>query len=149
MIGEFELYHGAALRNLIVEADRPITITADDHLGRVNSYSVDGHLGLYIKHSHKRLPPWQFTYQPEHLLELDSLLEKHEKVWLIHVCGLDGIVAITIDEFHAMNPEGCETTCFVRIDRDRNTMYRLNGTAGPLNRSKRRGLRHVVESLSK
>jgi hypothetical protein len=148
MIGEFELYHGAALRELIVKSPAPVTIVADDDAGRVNSFSVNGRLGLYLKHSHKRLPPWQFTYLPDHLLELEALRLRHENIWLILVCGLDGLVAITMDDFRAMNPEGCETTCFIRVDRDRNTMYRLNGTAGPLKRSKRRGLQHVLESLA-
>jgi hypothetical protein len=148
MIGEFELYHGAAIRELIVKATAPVTIVADDEIGRVNSFSVNGRIGLYLKHSHKRLPPWQFTYLPDHLIELDALIARHEEVWLIHICGLDGMVALTLGEFRAMNPEGCETTCFVRIDRDRNTMYRLNGTAGPLKRSKRRGLQHVLEALA-
>ena len=147
MIGEFELYHGAALRELVVRSGVMLTIGSDDEAGRVNSYCVDGKVGLYLKHSRKRLPPWQFTYLPDHLAELETLEAKYERVWLIQICGLDGLVTISLDEFHEMNPRDSETTSFVRVDRDRNTMYRLNGTAGPLRRPKRRGIQPVLEAL--
>ena len=122
MIGEFEQYHGAALRDLIVGAGRPLHVQADDDHGRVNSYIVDDCVGIHIKHSSKRLPPWQFVYSDENLGEADRLGKRCRKVWLLHVCGRDGVVAINLDEFHAMNPKSVEKTSFVRVDRDRNTI---------------------------
>lgn len=147
MIGEFERYHGSVLRQLIVGASREIRIVAADDMGRVNSFLVNGKLGLYIKHSSKRLAPWQFTYQDTHLGELTRLQQLCDKVWLVHACGQDGVVAISMSEFYIINPLQKNTTSFVRIDRDRNTMYRVNGTGSALPKPKKRGLDPIFEEL--
>lgn len=147
MIGEFERYHGAAIRELIVGSGRPLKIEAYDDMGRVNTYRINDTVGVHIKHSAKRLPPWQFTYLDDNLAEIQRVAEQCRKVWLIHVCGQDGIVALSFGEFRSINPAGVETTSFVRVDRDRNTMYRVNGTGGKLARPKRRGLHYVFDEL--
>lgn len=147
MIGEFEQYHGAAIRDLIVGAGQPLRIEASDDRGRVNTFVVNDEIGIYLKHSSKRLPPWQFMYSDEHSVEIERLAVRCRTVWLLHVCGLDGVVVINLVEFLAMNPAEAETTCFVRVDRDRNTMYRVNGTGGKLPRPKRRGLAAIFEDL--
>jgi hypothetical protein len=149
MIGEFARYHGAAVRDLIVGAGQPICIEASDDLGRVNTYIVDGTIGVYIKHSSKRLPPWSFTYQNDHVAELERLSAQCKGVWLVHVCGHDGLVALSLSEFRSINSRDTATTSFVRVDRDRNTMYRVNGTGGKLPRSKRRGLHCIFEDLTR
>ncbi|WP_297506477.1 hypothetical protein [uncultured Caulobacter sp.] len=146
MIGEFERYHGAALRELIVRANKPIKIETCDDLGRVNSYRIDGILGVHIKHSSKRLPPWQFTYLDDNILEIERLSKRCGAVWLIHVCGQDGAVALSLDEFWSVNPRNAKTTSFIRVDRDRNTMYRVNGTGGKLSRPKPRGLHYIFDT---
>ena len=147
MIGEFERYHGAVLRQLIVGANREVRIAVADDLGRVNAFLVNGKLGVYIKHSSKRLAPWQFTYQDDHLGELARLSHLCSAVWLIHACGQDGVVAIPISDFYLMNPLQMNTTSFVRVDRDRNTMYRVNGSVSSLPRPRKRGLDCIFEEL--
>lgn len=147
MIGEFERYHGAAIRELIVGCQKPLRIEASDDAGRVNTFIVNRKAGIYIKHSASRLPPWQFTYGDDNLAEIERLKKKCRRVWLVHVCGQDGFVALTFDEFRSINPVDAQTTRFVRVDRDRNTMYRVNGTDGKLGRSKRRGLNSIFEEL--
>lgn len=147
MIGEFEKYHGSALRELIVGVGCPIKIEAYDDIGRVNTYRINGRIGMHLKHSSKRLPPWQFTYLDENLSEIERLAELCKSVWLIHVCGQDGAVALSLSEFWSVNPRGGETTSFIRVDRDRNTMYRVNGTGGKLSRPKRRGLHYIFEEI--
>lgn len=102
---------------------------------------------VYLKHSAKRLPPWQFTYFPEHIDELARLQERAAKVWLLNVCGQDGVVAISLDEFTSINRDVANEAAFVRVDRGRNTMYRVNGNAGRLAKAKRRGLHCVVQQI--
>ncbi len=147
MIGEFERYHGAAIRELIVGANRPLKIETYDDMGRVNTYRINDAIGVHIKHSSKRLPPWQFTYLNDNLSEIERLDRKCSSVWLIHVCGEDGAVALSLAEFFSINPRDVGTTSFVRVDRDRNTMYRVNGTGGKLARPKRRGLHYIFDEL--
>lgn len=147
MIGEFERYHGAAIRELIVGSNCPLKIQTHDDMGRVNTYRINDTVGIHIKHSSKRLPPWQFTYLDDNLSEIGRLAERCNSVWLIHVCGQDGAVALSLAEFRSINPQGAETTSFIRVDRDRNTMYRVNGTGGKLSRPKRRGLHYIFDEL--
>lgn len=147
MIGEFERYHGATIRELIVGAGGPIKIEACDDIGRINTYRINDALGIYIKHSSKRVPPWQFTYPSDNLTEIERLANRCDSVWLIHVCGQDGAVALSLTEFWSINPRDAGTTSFVRVDRDRNTMYRVNGTGGKLSRPKRRGLHDIFDEL--
>ena len=147
MISEFEQFHGAAIRDLIVGAEKPLRIEASDDHGRVNTFVVNDEVGIFLKHSSKRLPPWQFMYTNEHSDEIDRLANRCRKVWLLHVCGRDGVVVIDLGEFQLMNPVDAETTRFVRVDRDRNTMYRVNGTGGKLPRAKPRGLAAIFEDL--
>jgi hypothetical protein len=147
MIGEFERYHGAAIRDLVVEYGRPLCIEASDDLGRINTFILNQKIGVYIKHSASRLPPWQFTYGDDNLAEIERLRKRSLSVWLVHVCGQDGFVALKYDEFRSINSVEAATTCFVRVDRGRNTMYHLNGTDGKLGRSKRRGLTAIIEEL--
>ena len=147
MIAEFELYHGAAIRELIVGACVPVKIESYDNLGRVNTYKINGELGLHIKHSSKRLPPWQFTYSIDNLNEIRELAAHCSSVWLVHICWQAGIVALSLSEFLTINPPDAETTNFVRVDRDRNKMYRVNGTKGRLTHPKRRGLQDVFVQM--
>lgn len=147
MIGEFEMYHGAVIRDLVVGNGKPVSIEARDDVGRVNTFILNRKIGIHIKHSASRLPPWQFTYGDDNLAEIERLKKRSRRVWLIHVCGQDGFVALTYDEFRSINSTDAQTTCFVRVDRDRNTMYRVNGTDGKLGRSKRRGLNAIYEEL--
>lgn len=147
MIGEFEKYHGAAIRDLVVNSGKLVRIEASVGIGRVNSFILNQKIGIYIKHSASRLPPWQFTYGNDNLAEIERLRESSRSVWLVHICGQDGFAALTYAEFRSINSADAETTSFVRVDRDRNTMYRVNGTDGKLCRSKRRGLHAIFEEL--
>lgn len=147
MIGEFERYHGAAIRELIVGFDGDINITSADDAGRKNSFRINAAQGIHIKHSAKRLPPWQFTYLDENISEIERLAGSCDGVWLIHVCGQDGVVAFSLDEFWLINPRSTATTSFVRVDRDRNKMYRVNGGGGKLLRPIKRGLHCIFDAL--
>lgn len=143
MISEYERYHGVVLRELIVTAPGPIRIEKRDEVGRVNSFCLNGQTGLHIKHCAKRLPPWQFTFLDDHLDEVESLERDCGRLWLALVCGMDGIVTLSVREFREIT-EASDTTRFVRVDRDRRTMYRVFGNAGKLRSAKARGISSVI-----
>ena len=140
MIHSFEQYHGVALREIIVCAPGPLHIAPNDDMGRVNSYCLNKRVAVHIKHSAKRLPPWQFTFNDETVEEIERLEAQDLILWLVLVCGHDGLVALSAPEFRQINPAERGTTCFVRVDRDRRTMYRVFGTAGRLASAKARGV---------
>lgn len=147
MIKEFEQYHGVVIREVVVCSPSTVNIEAADHFGRVNSYLIDGNVGLYVKHSSKRMTPWQFTFHDEHIGEIHELEKRSQAVWIALVCGTDGIVLISADELREMNEESESSTWFVRVSRDRHTMYHLNGSVDDLGSAKPRGLRALIESL--
>ena len=143
MISEFEKYHGAVLRGIIVECGSA-ELASCDLKGRVNCFSINGRVGLHIKHSTSRLPPWLFTYNDTQIEELDAVAAGFSSLWLAHVCENDGVMALSYDEFREINPPHLPTTKFVRVDKSRNTMYRVFGTAGELPRRKNRGVNAIV-----
>lgn len=148
MIHEFEKYHGVALRQLVVEAgELGVLIRAEDPRGRLNSFVVNDRVGLHIKHSSKRLPPWQFTFDDENCQELHHLGGHAAQIWIALVCGPDGVVCLTHQEFLSMNSEECEATAFIRIDRDKRAMYRVRGSEGALCGAKPRGFSRVLGHL--
>jgi hypothetical protein len=145
MIGEFEKYHGVALRALIVTSEFPMRIAKAEREGRISSYLVNDHVAILIKHSSKRLPPWQFTFTPDQLAELEKLRGKQKNVWLALVCGLDGLVSLSGREFARIAGPDDLITPFVRVDRDRGTMYRVFGNAGKLAGAKPNGVTEIVQ----
>ena len=45
--------------------------------GRIAAFVVNGLIGLYVKHSSKRMPPWRFSFtieQASDLLDLEAKL---------------------------------------------------------------------------
>lgn len=147
MIGEFELYHGAVIRKIILEVSRDVAFVADDQVGRVNCFGIDNSVGLYIKHSSKRLPPWQFTFLPDHIDELGALEECYPTCCISLVCGIDGIASITLDEFWELNERGGATTPFIRVDRARNTVYWINGGRRGKRLGRQRGVQQIVDRI--
>lgn len=148
MTHEFELYHGAVLRDLVVASPDGLFITACDDAGRVNSFLVNDQIALHLKHSSKRLPPWQFTFNTENVNELNRLAQKSRALWLVLVCGHDGFMSLSLPDFYKINPPNSETTMFIRVDRDRGTMYRLTGTGGKLSSKRPRGLSPIIADIS-
>ena len=147
MISDSEMYHGAVIRNLIVGVRNSLNIQADDDCGQINTYRLNGDVGIHIKHSTSRLPPWQFTYLGDHIDEIERLAERCRQIWLIHICGQNGAAVISLEEFFSINPVDVDTTRFVRVDCGRNTMYRVNGTGARLPRATKRGLQRIIDSL--
>jgi len=88
------LYHGAALNQ----------IAEDPHFTAINAFKPDGHvsraafrvnddIGVYLKYCSEPSGPfdeYKFTFQAEHLQELEQLAKKCEKVLLALVCVKDG-----------------------------------------------------------
>lgn len=130
MIRDFERYHGVVLRRLVVESDTPISINKHDSLGRINSFLIgisDVSTFVHIKHCAKRLPPWQFSFTREQISEVAELNSKFGYGWLIFVCGIDGLVSLSYEEFVNMVVLGSVGGATVRIDRSPRKQYRVSG----------------------
>ena len=149
MIAEYERFHGAAIREIIVCVRGAVSIAALEASGRVAAYVLDGRVGVLVKHSSKRLPPWRFTFTKGSIADL-LMLEHHSAgVWLVLVCGADGFLALDRSELTALTGDGSLGTPYVRVDRDRRTSYRVSGNAGPLGSSRSRGVAALVAAIGR
>jgi hypothetical protein len=147
MISEAEQYHGIVLRQLVVSSKRPLTIASADDQGRRDCFRVNGG-AFQIKYSTRRLSPWQFSFTIEQLQEIEALALAYRPVWLMLVCGIDGIVALSSGEFVRITESRPGGVATIRISRKKNAMYRVSGTAGDLPFAKSRGVEDFLATLA-
>ena len=66
----FEFFHGAALIKIIHSGCFKIV----ENFSKSNAaYLIDEKIGLYIKYSQKRMSPWVFTFDKEHVKEIKDM----------------------------------------------------------------------------
>ncbi|MEX2297122.1 MAG: hypothetical protein WD715_06905 [Dongiaceae bacterium] len=146
MLKEYEKYHGVVLRALVAKSREPISIGVDDLHGRINGYVVNSLIGLYIKHSSKRLTPWSFTFNDEHLSELEYLNGKY-KVFVVFVCGIDGIACIPYQRVLEIGQPTSTGQLYIGIARSRSEMYGVYGAKQSLSRKVAVGVREILDEL--
>ncbi len=130
----------------MVSHRQSVTIGVRDTEGRVDSFFFDA-AAFQIKHSTKRLSPWQFTYMPDNVAELAELQQHFRPVWVFLVCGLDGVVGLSLDELKSIMQGGETGAAWVRVSRSRNEMYRVSGAGGELPHAISRGVQRFLAAL--
>jgi len=130
MIRDIERYHGIVLARLI-RADMAVN-QIRSHPSIRSAYVLNESVGLYVKYSTSRLSPWKFNFQLEHRSEIATLASEIGRLSVILVCGLDGIVALDEAEIVQLLGERDDPLEWVRVDRIRNQMYGVSGSAGRL-----------------
>jgi hypothetical protein len=128
MIDEYEFYHGAVIRMIVTGQTKPTIWTVDDTNGRVDSFVADGRVAVHIKHSKKRLAPWQFTFTRDNIEELIALDDRYKYLFITLVCGSDGIVTMSPREFLKITGPSESDVYWIRANRSRNTMYSKNSS---------------------
>lgn len=131
MIKEFEQYHGAVFSRLLHKTQNKIAIRTYPSQSNA-SYILDEKMGLYIKHSTKRMSPWIFTFKKTHQDEILEMKKKLEEVFIVFVCYTDGIVCISFDELKLILDQYHEEVEWVRICRRPREKYALVGKDGHL-----------------
>jgi hypothetical protein len=149
MISEAERYQGTALRQIILSAGRPVSISVADTSGRVDSFSIE-RTGFQIKYSTKRLSPWNFSFTADQMFEVAGLARTFgSSVWMVLVCGVDGVVCLRAKEFLSITESRPGGVCSIRVYRNKKTMYRVCGNARELPAAKARGVDEMVaEAIS-
>ncbi len=131
MIKNFERYHGLALSRLLHATGLEIGIRAITDSGN-SSYVLNGRIGLYVKYSTKRLSPWQFSFNREHLKEVFLLKRQTKELAVVLVCGNDGIAALTFAEFELVLGQQFNEVGWIAVSRRKAHMYGIKGSAGEL-----------------
>ena len=148
MIAELEKYQGVVLRQILVTHSGRVSLGAVNPAGRVDAYYIENAV-FQVKYSSKRLSPWQFTYMAETLDELEKLQRGYNPVWVVLVCGIDGVVGLSLAELHAIAQVGGGGAAWIRVSRSRNSMYRVSGALGSLPQAKPQGLEDFLAEVFK
>lgn len=93
MIGEKERYHGIALARLIQDTEGELAIEAQKDKSRC-AYILNGNCTLFLKYSTNLLSPWPFVFSSEQRKEINTLSDRFPEVWIVMVCGREGIAAV-------------------------------------------------------
>lgn len=131
MIKEFEFYHGAVLVTLLHGSDQSISIDLFPSESNA-SYIVNKNIGLFIKHSTKRMSPWSFSFTQKHQDEILEMKNKLGEVFLLLVCGEDGIVVLNFNESKKILNDAHDPVEWVSVSRNKKAMYAVKGSDGSL-----------------
>ena len=131
MIKEFEFYHGSVFTKLIHKAGKNITIKPYSTVGNA-SYVVNDTIGIYIKHTTKRMSPWRFSFQKIHQDEIVEMKTQLPNVFLVLVCGEDGIVTLNFNDLKKILNEVHEEVEWISASRNLNKEYTVKGSDGAL-----------------
>ncbi|HVE72591.1 MAG TPA: hypothetical protein VNI54_14595 [Thermoanaerobaculia bacterium] len=148
MIADTDRYHGAVLKQILVCAGKSLSMGIADVAGRVDTFHV-GQAAFQVKHSSKRLSPWQFTFLPDHVNELVLLGQTFAPVWSFFVCGHDGIVGLALEELLSACGGYIAQPTALRVSRARHEMYRIAIGGIELSRPKPRGVEPFLAALSR
>lgn len=147
MLKDYEKYHGTVLRALVAGSREPLSIGVDDVHGRINGYTINQQLGIYIKHSSKRLTPWRFGFNAEHLSELAYMHGKYKSLYVVFVCGVDGLACLPYAKLLEIGSSASPGQLSVGIARSRSQMYGVYGARQSLDRKIAVGVRVILEEL--
>lgn len=131
MLKEFEFFHGAVFANLLHASNEKITLKPYPTPSN-SSYIINENVGIYIKHSSKRMSPWRYSFKKEHQDEIRKMKEELGEVYVVLVCNDDGLVALNFSEFKAILNDVHEEVEWVSVTRNRREMYLVKGSDGKL-----------------
>jgi hypothetical protein len=148
MIAEYRLYHGAALMEILCHSSGNISVRALSAEGRFASYVINDTVGLHVKHSAARLRPWQFAFTQENADALWQLQDNLHEVFVVLICGIDGMVCLTLQEVRSLTLPGEVDRLWLRVDRRKGHHYSVHGPAGALPSKKPTGLEALAIRLT-
>jgi hypothetical protein len=129
MLKEFEFFHGSVFARLLHSRNEPVNLRRYSSTDNA-AYVVDDAIGLFVKHSSKRLSPWRFSFQSRHQDEIVEMSHHLKKVFLLLVCNDDGIVTLSLDEVRRILDEVHQPVEWVSVARNKRKMYAVSGSDG-------------------
>lgn len=83
-----------ALARLIQDAGVELAIEAQTDKSRC-AYILNSNCALFLKYSTNLLSPWPFVFSLEQRNEINALADRLSEVWIVMVCGREGIVTVS------------------------------------------------------
>lgn len=133
MIKEFEFYHGTIFTRLIHNYGEPVIIRPYPTSSN-SSYILNDTIGLYVKYSSKRMSPWRFSMQKLHQDEILQMKNQLSEVFILLVCGEDGIVTLSFDELKQILDHAHDETEWISATRNPRKEYTVKGSDGKLSK---------------
>ena len=147
MIPEYKLFHGAVLAELVDVSAYAISFDELSEPGRLTSYLLNEKIGLHIKHSTSRLPPWQFTLTQSNIEECEILASGLTEVYLAFVCHTDGIVVLNFQELKHLFSGNVSDQMWIKISRGRKKWYSVSASASRYVVKKPQGVKEIIDHL--
>lgn len=125
---DYSFYYGSAIFRLL-ESYNTVKIKIIES----NIFEINSNFLLFFKHSTKRLPPWTFTFQPNHIHSILELKEKSLNLYIVFICYKNGICCLSFNELRKIILIGKnESTKWVRVSRSLREKYTVTGSNGKL-----------------
>jgi hypothetical protein len=147
MLDEYEFYQGVVLRQLAVENDYSISFRPFLREGRINAFVLNGRVGVYVKHSSKRMSPWRFSFNIDQAADLLDLEQKLPDSFVVFVCGTDGLVTLSFADLHTAVSFQESENAWISISRPPRTQYDIAGNRGDLKYKVSRGINVILETM--
>ena len=147
MFDEYENYQGLVLRHLIVGAGVPITLAPFVTRGRVSAFILNFKIGVFVKHSSKRMSPWRFTFHIDQVADLLDLEDAYFTSFVAFVCGSDGLVSLDIGTVHTLVKFDDKEQAWIRITRNPRSMYDVAGNRAELPKKTARGPGPIISAV--
>jgi len=147
MLDEYERFQGVVLRQIVASANAPVSLNTFRDEGRVSAFVISNSVGLYIKHSAKRMSPWRYTFHPDQASEFEMLARLHPSTFAVFVCGIDGIVTLKDSELRQIVGLSLDDQAWVSIRRRKRAMYSISGSQGELPYKLSSGVDPIIAAL--
>ena len=132
MSDEYEFYQGVVLRQIIVNSDYSMMFRPFLREGRINAFVINGNIGVFIKHSSKRMAPWRFSFNLHQVSDLLDLEAAAFDLYVVFVCGDDGLVTLDVASLHQIVSFEDTENAWVSIDRRPRSQYGVAGNRAEL-----------------
>ena len=131
MIADSARYLGCVLSCVVDNSDGPVIIQRI-YDGVAGFYMLNDKVPMFIKYTTKRHSPWSFTFTRSHQVQQQTYRDQFGECLMVFVCGQDGIVALSHDNFRNVLNENFESQESVIIKRRHAKMYQISGRDGKL-----------------
>jgi hypothetical protein len=115
--------------------------------GRISAFVVNSRVGVYIKHSSKRMSPWRFSFNIEQAADLLDLEAKFPETFVVLICEADGLVTLDCSQLHQIVSFQDSENAWVRVERPPRAQYDVAGNKAELTNKLPRGVGPIVEAL--
>jgi hypothetical protein len=147
MFDDYEFYQGVVLRNLIVNADFSVMVRPFVREGRISAFVINSRIGVFLKHSTKRMSPWRFTFGLDQVSDLLDLEAKYFDSFVVFICGSDGLVTLDVAALHEIFTFDDVEKAWIAIERKPRSQYSVRGNRTELPNKISNGTGAILQAM--